>query len=66
MLLRGLICYANQQMEMALELTKVVYHGKTSDSVDEQKVFATYKNALKMVAGVFAFGRLFRKNKIVQ
>jgi len=45
----GLIEASNQQMKMAIELTKLIVENNSTKGVSEEQVFSIFKKASKMV-----------------
>jgi hypothetical protein len=53
-LMSGLLEASNQQMMMAVELTKLIIAGKPSTDNLEEQVFSTYKKATQVIGENFA------------
>ncbi|HEV2523779.1 MAG TPA: hypothetical protein VGU44_01435 [Gammaproteobacteria bacterium] len=49
-MLGGLIEAGNRQMEVAMELTKLIAEKNTDANIDEEKIFSIFKRASKIVA----------------
>jgi len=55
----SLLTAVNQQMQIALDLTRII-HGNNG-SVDEEKVFATFKKAVQTALDVYPLSNFMEK-----